>query len=535
MQQRFFLFTLIWLLNGPALGQTVTSIPYLHVNTVCSGRFVTHTLDHITTIPGGETVRMFEANGSGLAINDLDDDGDLEVVLGNHAGLNTILWNEGGLNFRTEHMPGGDTRGVNLVDLNGDGRLDILITRTASGPNYWRNLDNGEFEQEVLPGVTKPFYVMSFGDLENDGDLDIVGGTYDAGLLADRGQAFLESGDAGVYIYYNNNGQYVLNRLAAGAQALALMVVDLNDDGLLDVLVGNDFAVPDYLWLGDEHGWTVPRIFQQTTHSTMSFDFADINNDGLRELFATDMKPYASDDETTTAWEPIIDGLIDVDQDTQINENVLQSLVDDGMYQNEAVARGIDATGWSWSGKFGDLDQDGFLDLVVVNGMAEQSTFSHLDRHELIEENQAFRNDGAGHFERMPAWGLNSMLGGRAMTMADLDLDGDLEVVVNNLRGPSQLFENQLCSGASLQVELRWPASKNTHAIGAKLTLKTNQGQQYRDVRTTAGYLAGEPSRVHFGFPEDTVLHELVIKWPDGEVSLIRELVANHLVTITRD
>ena len=529
------MFALLLVLSSPVSGQTAISTPYPQTNIACSGQFVPHTLDHTTTVPGGETVRMFEANGSGLAINDLDDDGDLDMVLGNHAGLNTILWNEGGLDFRSEHMPIGDTRAVNLVDLDGDGRLDILLTRTASAPNYYHNLGDGAFELEVLPGVTKPFYAMSFGDLDGDLDLDLVGGTYDAGLLTDRGQSFLESGDAGVYIYYNDNGRFVQNRLAARAQALALLVIDLNEDGLLDILVGNDFAVPDYLWFGDANGWKAPRIFEETTHSTMSFDLADINNDGLHEVFATDMKPYSNDVDTTAAWGPIIEGLIAVAQDAQISENVLQSLTVDGLYHNQAVERGIDATGWSWSGKFGDLDQDGFLDLYVVNGMAEQSTFAHLEQHELVEENQAFKNDGTGVFERMPLWGLNSTLGGRAMTMADLDLDGDLDIVVNNLRGPAQLFENQLCSGASLQVDLRWPGSQNTHAIGAKLTLVTDQGEQHRDVRVAAGYLVGEPSRIHFGFPEDTILDELVVEWPDGEVTSISELTANHLLTITRD
>jgi hypothetical protein len=118
--------------------------------------------------------------------------------------------------------------------------------------------------------------------------------------------------------------------------------------------------------------------------------------------------------------------------------------------------------------------------------------------------------------------------------MADLDNDGDLDIVVNNLRGPAQLFENRLCGGNGLTVDLHWPGSGNTRAIGARLALHTSVGIFYRDVRSGSGYLSGDPPQVHFGIPHNATLEYLEIRWPDGAVSLVRTPQSQLLLQITR-
>ncbi len=506
---------------------------------LCSGAFALHELDHVTAVPGGDLVQMFEANGGGVAINDLDNDGDLDIVLANHAAPNTILWNEGGLTFRTERMAHGDSRAVNIIDLDGDGWLDILFTRRVSAPNYWRNNQDGSFSLTLLPGVDKPLYAIDWGDLDGDGDLDFVGGTYDAALLAEFGQEFLASGDAGIYLYaQDGSGNFTATQLADQAQALALTLHDLNQDDKLDILVGNDFGVPDYVWVQSESGWEAADIFAATTHSTMSFDFGDIDNNGMFDLFATDMKPYAKDPITLAAWQPIIDSMMSdphPEDDPQIMENVLQIGDQDSFYVNEAPRLGVNATGWSWSGKFGDLDQDGWLDLYVVNGFIEASTFVHQRNYELVEQNQAFHNDGQGGFAPMPAWELGSERSGRGMSMADLDLDGDLDIVVNNLRGAAQLFENQICEGGSIQIELNWENAGNRRGIGSQLRLHTDAGVMVRAVKAGSGYLSGDPSRIHFGFPEDARLERLEIIWADGKRSIVSDLQENNVLMVVRN
>jgi hypothetical protein len=194
----------------------------------------------------------------------------------------------------------------------------------------------------------------------------------------------------------------------------------------------------------------------------------------------------------------------------------------------------VDATGWSWSGKFGDLDNDGFLDLYVVNGMIAANLFGHLPGGELVEANQAFRNQGDGSFRPAPEWDLASTASGRGMVMADLDNDGDLDIVVNNLRSPAQLFENRLCTGAALEVDLAWPSAANTQAIGAQLELYTDRGVLRRDVRVASGYLSGDPARVHLGFPNGTGLRALVIRYPDGAMARIDAPTPQTLLKVTR-
>jgi enediyne biosynthesis protein E4 len=500
----------------------------------CSGRFVAHDLDHVTQVPGGNTIRMFEANGGGVGINDIDNDGDLDIVLANHAGMNTILRNEGELNFATERLAQSDSRAVTIIDVDGDDWLDLVFSHNKRPPAYWHNTGDGQFAREFLSGVAKPLYAINWGDVDGDGDLDLVGAGYDASLLTDYGQEFLTDSKGGVYVYENREEQFALTSLATSAQALALLLLDLNGDGLLDIWVGNDFAVPDFVWYRSSTGWQAAAPLARMSYSTMSLDAGDIDNDGENEVFSTDMKSRGDDSQGEQILRTITDS-IDAERDLmidpQITANVLQSV---GTLSDEAEAAGVDATGWSWSGKFGDLNQDGLLDLYVVNGFMEATTFGALPDHELVEENQVFSNLGAGKFAPMPEWGLGSIRSGRGMSMGDLDRDGDLDIVVNNLNSAAQLFENQLCEGHSLQVDLRWLTSLNTRAIGARLVLYTDQGTYTRDVKAASGYISGDPSRIHFGIPNDAIVQQLEIVWPDQTVSIIDDVAIDVIMTVTR-
>lgn len=539
--QAFFGLLILISLVAPVPGKSVDlpiTVTETHLQSpdVCSGTFVAHPLDHTTTVPGGDTVRMFEANGSGVAINDLDNDGQLDILLGNHAGNNTLLWNQGNLQFQREEMIHGDTRSLTIIDLDADGWMDMVLTRRASAPNYWRNKGQRRFEREVLPGISQPLYSINWADFDRDGDLDLIGATYDAGLLSDLGQNFLMSGLSGVYYYENRGEVFRPTRLAGQAQGLALVTMDLNQDGWLDFIVGNDFGLPDMAWAWTSDGWQPISPFSATTYSTMSLDTGDIDNDGSIELFAADMKPYDSHPDTQAAWAQVIQSLLSdplPEDDPQIMANVLQ-VSDRTVYHNRAPDSGVDATGWSWSSKFGDLDQDGYLDLYVVNGMIEQTIFAQLPEHELVEANQVFRNDSQGKFTPISTWGLNDPASGRGMSMGDLDNDGDLDIVVNNLRAPAVLFENQLCIGSSLTVDLYWNNSLNARAVGAELVLHTDTENYYRNVKVSSGYLSGDPVQVHFGIPENRRLNRLVIVWPDGATSTLETLSTNSHLSIIR-
>jgi enediyne biosynthesis protein E4 len=524
--------------QGPSVGLVPVAVTAVSLGPAerCGSGFVMHALDHVT-LAHSDVPHLFESNGAGLAINDLNGDGLLDIVLANLNGPASILWNEGNFTFRKETLPEQDTRDVNIVDVDGDGRLDIVFTHTTSSLSYWRNMGDGRFERQTLPGVRKPAYAMAWGDLRGVGSLDLVTASYDAELARDLGNSFLFGDGAGVF-YYTHDGQaFVPQRLAPTAQTLAIALFDFTGNGQPGIVVGNDFQMPDLAWARAQDVWTGATPFTRTTESTMSFDWGDIDNSGSQVLFATDMKPYDRSPRTLAAWMPMMVPLMKnalPQSDPQIMENVLQVRGPDGRFRNEPYERGIDATGWTWSAKFGDLDNDGYLDLYAVNGMIAPELFGYLPNGALVEEHQALRNDGTGHFARAPQWGLGATASGRGMSMADLNNDGRLDIVVNNLGSPAQLFENQLCGGESLEVDLAWPQSFNTHGIGARLVLHTSMGDLDRDVRAASGYLSGDPSRIHFGFAADSMLQRLDIQWPDGAQSSVAGPASHTLLTVTR-
>jgi hypothetical protein len=547
---RFLLVGLLLLAGCSRPASPIRSLPPftppIQVTTValnappgCRGHFVEHLLDHTTTTHN-QVVTLYESNGAGVAINDLDGDGDLDIVLANLRDPNTIFWNQGELRFLPQRLTHGDSRAVAVVDVDGDGWHDLVFTRRLAKPTYWRNLGSTgafQFVEGVLPDVHNPFYSMAWGDLDGDGDLDLVAGSYDTELRKEQGAIFdYRGGGVGIFVYTRQGEHFVDQRLAVEADALTIALPDLNADGQLDILVGNDFSRPDYAWLRQAGAWVETSPFRRTSENTMSLDEGDINNDSHLELFATDMKPYQRDVQTMAAWLPMMDKMTHptTADDPQTAENVLQVRGGDGRFYNQAYPRLADATGWSWSSRFGDLDNDGFLDIYVVNGMIAQELFSHLLGNELVEENQALRNDGHGSFTPVPAWRLGSTASGRGMSMADLDNDGDLDIVVNNLLTPAQLFENRLCGGAGLEVDLRWPESGNFYAIGARLTLHTSSGSYYRTLRTSAGYLSGDPTRIHFGLPAGATPQQLIVQWPDGVQSHIEPLGPQSLVVVER-
>jgi len=364
-----------------------------------------------------------------------------------------------------------------------------------------------------------------------------VTGSYDSGRMMESGANYLFEEGAGVNVYRNDGGVFARTQLIDASQALAISLWDLNGDQLPDIWVGNDFDEPDRVWLQQPGGgWAPTMPFGRYSHSTMGIEAGDITGDGQLDFFTTDMKPYVRDPKTSAAWLPLMQPMYKKHtfDDPQISENVLQVRSGE-RFKNQAYDRRIDASGWSWSGKFGDLDSDGDLDLYIVNGMIAADLLHHLPGDELVEENRALRNDGSGYFEAVPAWGLGSTRSGRGMSMADLDRDGDLDIVVNNLNAPAQLFENRLCrSGAVLEIDLRQPGTANPFAVGATVTIKTNRGDLLRDVRAVSGYLSGDTSRLHVGLAADMVVTACEVRWPDGGVSRIDAPAVGQLLTITR-
>ena len=513
-------------------GVSVATRP-LRPAATCGGDFETHRLEHTTRVYGGVPL-LFDSHGSGVAAGDLDRDGDADLVLANVAGESSLLWNLGGLRFRRQALNNGPTRAVNLVDLDADGWLDIVFTRQGGLPVWRRNSGSGmhgEAFARAAPLLTPNHaFTMAWADLDGDGDLDLVTGSYDAELVATMGPDGLHG--AGVYYHERRSDELLPTRLATRAEALAILLLDLDGDRRLDILVGNDFAEPDRIWLRRADGWQLSELFSSMSLNTMSLAAGDLDNDGVDEIFSADMKPYTDDPGILEFYGPLPEPR---EEAVQVSANALL-VRRAGGYDNLAAGAGVDASGWSWAAQFGDLDNDGFLDLYVVNGMMSEELFAHLAAYALVEENQVYRNDGGGAFQPMPEWRLGSIASGRGMVMVDLDEDGDLDIVVNNLLSPAQLFENRLChGGAAILVAVRWPGGTNTGAIGSRLVLHTGAGELHREITASSGYLSGNVAAVHFGFPRTAAPLRLQIHWPDAATSTIERPPPNTRITVTRE
>ena len=513
----------------------------------CAGAFVPRRLD-FTTGTRLREISTYISNGAGVAANDLDNDGDLDLVFASVDREAEILWNDGDLTFTPEPLDDRFGRGAAIVDVDADGWNDIVFThRGLDGVSYWHNQGGDKarpsllaprpsFEQESLPGVDSYAYAMAWGDVDGDGDLDLVTGSYGVELLQHGIDPPAANPQAGIMLYVQQDGVWAPQVLSRDAETLSIAILDLTGDGRPELWAANDFALDDMVWQRTGGAWQAIHPFRQTAHSTMTTEWGDIANDGRLALFSTDMNPYDISPRTMAEWVPMMNQIEEHREagDPQIMANVLQVQDGAGQWQNAATARGVDASGWSWAARFGDLDQDGLLDLYVVNGMIAADMFGHLSNGELVEENQAYRNRGNGSFAPAPQWQLGSTASGRGMVMGDMDGDGDLDIVVNNLRGFAQLFENQLCSGNSLLVDLVWDGTANRNAIGTRLALYTDKGTLRRDVRASGGYLSGDPTRVHFGVPAGASVQALEISWPDGAVSSIMAPPIDQHLTVTR-
>jgi enediyne biosynthesis protein E4 len=523
-----------------AVGATAYTTPLADPRMPCFDRFVPHTLPFETTI-SGPPYEVLDGNGSGLALGDLNADGRIDLVFGNLNGANAIFWNQGDLRFSKQEFGSGQLRGLAVVDANGDGLLDIVGAQRYAKPLIWWNTGSANpaerFREATLPGVNNEAYAIDWSDLNGDGVLELITGSYDTELLKQRGLIFTQQGGGvGVFVYSRHGETYVGERLADKADTLTIALLDLNHDGQRDIVVGNDFNRRDMAFIQQNDTWLPVDPFARTTENTMSFDIGDVENDGKLELFATDMKPFHKDTATMAEWLPMMKRLTKplTADDPQYAENTLQSQNPDGTWRNIGYDRMIDSSGWSWAGKFGDLDSDGFVDIYVVNGMLARGLFDQLPNQELVEENMAFRNNGRGTFHPIPTWGLNQTGSGRSMSMADLDGDGDLDIVVNNVNSPAVVMENQICGGQHILVSPRWPTSQNRFALGTQLTLETSVGLLTREIKATSGYLSGDAAQAHFGLPANATIGTLTVRWPDGNISVVHGLAAQQSVVVTR-
>ncbi|MEO8069340.1 MAG: VCBS repeat-containing protein [Flavobacteriales bacterium] len=538
-------------------------------------------------------------NGGGVAVGDLNNDGLVDVYFTGTLNPDKVYLNRGGMKFEdvtskvlpTKHE--GWHSGVNIVDVNNDGWLDIHVSRSGwyEDTDVRKNLlyiNKGGIEPGGVPAFQEQAEAFgiadtgrttqsAFFDYDADGDLDLY--VMNCPLQAPGQLTSLEV-DALIaankaptdQFYRNDGGHYVNVSKQAGIQNMAyglgLVISDLNGDDRPDIYVANDYIAPDFMYLNNGNGTFTERVKETTRHISnfaMGTDAADFNNDGLPDIMTVDM---VSEDHVRSKknmgamssdkfW-----GVVKVGYHYQYMFNTLQMNNGNGTFSEVAQQAGVSKTDWSWTPMLADLDNDGWKDLVITNGykrdMRDKDYMDASDKlknekqvslqqiFSLVPSNRirdyAYRNKGLDEsgmpslaFEDVSeAWGFKQSANSNGATYADLDNDGDLDIIFNNIDAVAEVFENQAVQqgkGHWLRVQVEGDGGK---AYGAKLTLRTSQGEQFQELMPTRGYQGGVDRILHFGLGAATSAAELLVRWPDGKESRFADVKADQIFKVER-
>jgi hypothetical protein len=535
----------------------------------------------------------------GVCVGDYNSDGRPDIYLTQPYGSMRLYRNAGDFRFEdVTEQAGLGTKdilgmGASWADINGDGHLDLYLCVDAKPNRLYVNQGDGTFREDAAAhGLNDngPSIMMAFADYDLDGDLDgylltnrgptpkmppgkkpavtVQNGVpmiepkyaefYNA-LLREHRSIDVVDGGSFDHLYRNNgDGTFTDVSKSAGIagnfMGLSATWWDYDNDGFPDLYVANDYFGPDQLYHNEGNGRfkdVTRTALPHTPWFSMGADYADINNDGLLDFMASDMsgsdhykQKVGMGDMAKNAW------FLSYPTPRQYMRNALYLNTGTARFMEVAYLCGVDSTDWTWSPLFGDLDNDGWVDLFVSNGMlrdftnsdlllevrsiksqAEAKQFTRKTRPKR-DINLAFRNRGDLRFEKVEKkWGLDRAAVSFGAALSDLDGDGDLDVIVNNFEESVSVYRNH-SRNSSIRVRLVGTKS-NRHGIGARLELTSASGTQVRYLGLTHGYAGATDATLHFGTGTETQAERLTVYWPSGRTQIVENIQTDRLYTLT--
>lgn len=532
-------------------------------------------------------------NGGGVAVGDINNDGLPDLLFTGNMKPNKLYLNMGQMKFKditNDASPDlGGRRdswktGVTMADVNGDGLLDIYVCYSGKTDNETRsnqlfiNQGNNKFKEEAKAyGLADPGYSTQavFFDYDNDGDLDMFLLNHNIKKIDNMELARYKNQTddlASNKLFKNENGHFtdvsktagiVQNPLTFG---LGVAIADINKDGWPDIYVTNDYNEPDYLYVNNHNGTFTEKskdMLRHMSHFSMGVDIADFNNDGLPDIMTLDMLPEDNHRQKSLQLEENYESFALMQNQglyKQYMRNMLHLNNGDGTFSEIAQLAGVSNTDWSWCPLIADFDNDGYKDIFVTNGYLRDYTNKDFLRYwgdykikkamagqpfRLMELVMAmpstavpdyiFRNNHNLTFtNKQVEWGLNQQNISNGAVYVDLDNDGDLDLVVNNINQPASVYQNtsrEANNTSYLAIKLKG-TGKNTNAIGAKVSVYTGKNIQYQEVNPNRGYLSCVSTTLNFGLGDTKKVDSVRIIWPDNSSQLLKDVNADQLLTI---